>query len=376
MLSSNKRSRIRLQFILPDTGGSNIGGMEMVAANILHRLDPRRYSVSLLCLNRENGVIPRLDRARVPVEVIEKQKGLDATLVPRLSWHFLRTRPDLIHTFNEGALIYGFPAARLARVPAVVHADHGRLPVRERPLLRAVRIRFTKMADHIVAVSEDLRRLMVEKEGVPEDKVTIVTNGVDLIPFDQEWDRASIRRDLGVTQKDWVVGTVGSLSPQKNQALLIRSAARVPNMKVLIAGAGRLEGHLETLIAELKLEDRVFCVGQQRDIPRFLSALDLFALPSITEGTSLALLEAMAARLPVLATDVGGNRAVLENTGLLVPSDDVDAMSDKLAWCRKHRAKCKALGLSGRARVEARYSLDRTVATYDEIFMRALGRQT
>ena len=346
----------------------------MVAANLLHRLDHDRYRATLVCFNRENGVIPRVDTSLVTVKVIEKKEtGVDPALVPRLAWHLSKARADIVHTYNAGALVYGFPAAKLARVPVIIHADHGRIPVPERPLLRATRIRMTKMTDHVVVVSEELRRLLTLDEGVSADKVSIIINGVDLSPFDRKMDRADIRRSLGIAPGEWVTGTVGSLTPQKNQALLIRAAARVPGARVLIAGTGPLESEHNRLTEELGIAERVQCVGLREDIPRFLRALDLFVLPSITEGTSLALLEAMAARLPVLATDVGGNRAVLNDTGILIPSDDIDVMTQKLEWCKAHPKECQKLGLAARERLEQHYSLDKTVEAYDALFEASLA---
>ena len=168
-----------------------------------------------------------------------------------------------------------------------------------------------------------------------------------------------------------MVGTVGSLSETKNQEVLIRAAAMNSKIKVLIAGIGPLEEKLKKLIDSLSLQNRVFLVGQRTDIPQFLQALDVFTLPSKTEGTSLALLEAMAARLPVVATDVGGNSELVvhNKTGLLVPSDNVQELNDAISWTALNREKARKMGVDGRARVDQIYSFSKTAAIYSKVFL-------
>ena len=373
MFLKKKNKTIPVQFILPHSGGPNIGGMETVAADLLHRLNPERFAPALVCFNGDNAVLTRIDTARVRVTVLEKSPGIDRTLVPRLTKHFLKTRPRIVHTFNEGALIYAFPAARAILTRAVVHAEHGRLPVEERPLLKAVRIRMLRACNHIVTVSDNLRSLLIDNEGVKSDKVSVIINGVDTGRFDNATDRAALRAALNLGEDDWAVGTVGSLTPQKNQEILVRAAAKVPGIQVRIAGTGPLRDSLETTARDLGVEDRVQCVGQLSNIPDFLGALDLFALPSLTEATSLALLEAMAARLPAVVTSVGGNPAVVGEDARLVPSEDVDALAEQLAWSRDHRTEAAALGLRARARVEERYSMTATVRAYETLFERFGG---
>ncbi len=360
--------------MLPPTEFSNIGGMELVAADLLHRLDQKVYAPSLVCLGANNGVIPRIDQSKVSLTVVQKKEALDPSLILHLAAHFIRERCQLVHTFNEGALVYAFPAAKLAGVPALVHAEHGRLPLKERYSLRTVRTLMTRHADHVIAVSEELKALLIEHEHVPKERVSVITNGIDLANFYRCFDRAAFRAECGLTSDEFVIGTVGSLTPQKNHKLLIDAIARVPGVKLFIAGTGPLAQELEDRIAALDLKGRVFCVGQRADVPRFLSCLDLFVLPSLTEGTSLALLEAMASRLPVVATDVGGNHRVVDDrhTGFLVPSNDLNAMVTRLQWCARHREGLHQMGLNGLKRVESAFNFENTLQAYTDIFERVL----
>lgn len=374
---ASRSNKLKLCFVLPNTGTRNIGGMEMVAADLLHHLDPARYQLNLVCFEPFNAVIPRIDRSRVTIDIVPKGPGTEPMQVARLARHFLATRPHLIHTFNEGALIYAFPAAKLARVPVLVHAEHGRRGVPERPILRRVRIAFTRLADHVTAVSADLLRVLAQQEGIPESTVTVIINGVATAKFDEPFDRNAYRKAFGIEPGDWVVGTVGALSERKNQRLLILAARSLPAIKVLIAGAGPLEGELRALIDALGVGDRVKLVGQRDDVPSFVRSLDVFALPSKIEGTSLAILEAMAARRAVLATDVGGSAELVVSgtTGMLVLSEDLQQIVDRLGWSFDHRDEVERMGQAGRARVDAHFSFAATARAYEEVFLSALRRK-
>jgi glycosyltransferase involved in cell wall biosynthesis len=369
--------KARLAFVLPFIPNSNIGGMESVAANLIHSMNPEQYDFSLVCFSGNNGIIPRIDRSRVSLKVFQKRLTLEPSFVLRLAAYFWFHRPTVVHTYNTGALVYAFPAAKLARVPGIVHVEHGRIR-EERPVLKKVRIAMTKRVDHVIAVSDSLRKILTEEEGVSVQNVSKIINGVDTTPFDRYMDRDHLRRELGLTPDDWAIGTVGSLSEWKNQQLLIRAAASVQKVKVFIAGMGPKEHDLRNLIGELGVADRVFLVGGKSDIPRFLAAMDLFSLPSTTEATSLALLEAMAARLPVLATAVGGNTDIVVDgkTGFLVASNDLDGFIKYLMWSERHRNECRVFGQSGRKRIEEKYNFTRTVKEYEQVFQKVVKSKT
>ena len=371
------KKSIKVEFVLPVVGAHKLGGMEMLAANLLNRIDRSRFAGSLVCFDAQNGALDRIDKPSIPSSIIDKRDGIDPLLVPKLYSHFKNTRPDIVHTFNDGALIYAFPAAKMARVPVLVHAEHGRLPVPEKWLLRKIRLAMARRAQAVVVVSDALREL-VSDEGVPEHKLVTLVNGVDLETFSGGHDRVELRQKWGLSDTDLVVGTVGSLTPQKNHKMLIEAAALIPYIKVLIAGGGRLESSLNQLIEENHLENRVRCIGRIDDVPSFLSLLDVFALPSTTEGTSLALLEAMAARLTVVATDVGGNAKVVENgkTGFLTPAGDVNAFADKLKACTSDRDRCVVMGRFGRSKVESDFNFAHTVKAYEQLFERVMISHT
>jgi len=312
-----------------------VGGLENGVVNLVSGLaDQFRHTI--LCLE---GVGPL--RARVPasVDVLAPDpriaRGPLACL--RLARVLRRLRPDVVHSRNWPT-VDAIPGARLAGVPAVVHGEHGREEIDPHGLARrrnVIRRVFAPLVDEFVTVSDDLRRWLVETVHVAGRKVRTIHNGVDTRRFSDQ-DREGARRALGIDERARVVGTVGRLDPVKDHATLVRAFAGVvaarPEAVLAIVGDGPCRAALETLIAGLGLGERVRLLGARADVASLLGGFDVFALPSIAEGISNTVLEAMATGLPVVATRVGGNPELVEDgvNGRLVPSRDPAALSEAL----------------------------------------------
>ena len=371
MAEQRDPGKLSVHFVLPAVGPNRLGGMEKLAAEILSALNPQRFESSLVCFCASNAALELVADGVVNQYVVAKRPGVDWTQIGRLWRHFRAARPDIVHTFNEGALLYAYPAAKLAGVPCVVHAEHGRLELGERRLLQLARIGMARACDAVIVVSDALEEAVV-REGVAASKVHRPRNGVDLKRFQVAGSKAVSRREWGLAAETPLVGTVGSLTPQKNHELLIEAAARLEAITVVIAGAGEREEALTALIAEKGLTARVRLVGPVSRIPEFMAALDVFALPSLTEGTSLALLEAMAAGLPAVATDVGGNAAAIRDgeTGYLTPSGDVAEFAAKLAKLTADKALRASMGTAARQRAEQHFSFSKTIEEYESLFER------
>lgn len=369
MAEQRDPGKLSVHFVLPAVGPNRLGGMEKLAAEILSALNPRRFESSLVCFCASNAALELVADGVVDKYVVAKRPGVDWTQIGRLWRHFRAARPDIVHTFNEGALLYAYPAAKLAGVPCVVHAEHGRLELGERRLLRLARVGMARACDAVIVVSDALEEAVV-REGVAAGKVHRPRNGVDPKRFQVAGNKALSRREWGLAAETLVVGTVGSLTPQKNHELLIEAAARLEAITVVIAGAGERQEALKALIAEKGLTARVRLVGPVSRIPEFMTALDVFALPSLTEGTSLALLEAMAAGLPAVATDVGGNAAAIRDgeTGYLTPSGDVAEFAAKLAKLTADKALRASMGTAARQRAEQHFSFSKTIEEYESLF--------
>jgi sugar transferase (PEP-CTERM/EpsH1 system associated) len=297
----------------------------------------------------------------------------------RMARVFRALRPDIVHTRNW-TCIDAILGARLAGVPHVVHGEHGREaadPTGANRLRRRVRRVLAPLVSQFVTVSRDLNRWLVEDVRIPARKVRTIYNGVDADRF-APGDREAAQRALDIPAGWGVVGTVGRLDPVKDQAGLIRAfavaSAQRPSV-LLIVGDGPLRVELEALGRGLGLDDRVRLLGDRQDVAQILRALDCFVLPSVGEGISNAILEAMATALPVVATRVGGNVELVEDgeTGLLVEVGQPEALVRALECYLGDAGIARKHGAAARARVEREFGLARMLTGYGDLYRSLVG---
>jgi sugar transferase (PEP-CTERM/EpsH1 system associated) len=295
-------------------------------------------------------------------------------------------QPDIVHTRNLAALEGQIPAL-LARGAARVHGEHGRDVFdlhganRKYNLLRkAIR----PLVKRYIAVSQDLAQWLIDQVGVRPDRVHQIYNGVDQERFrPRRGPRPALLPEGFAPPDAFVVGTVGRLAEVKDQTTLIRAYARVlrglprdrSRLRLVIVGDGEMRGQLEACIRQEDLADHVWLAGDREDIPDMLRLLDLFVLPSLGEGISNTILEAMACALPVVATRVGGNPEVVEDgvTGTLVPVSDPDRMGAAIAAYVRDRRLCDLHGRAGLDRVSRHFQWDRCVNDYLAVYDDVLG---
>ena len=297
----------------------------------------------------------------------------------RMARVFRALRPDIVHTRNW-TCIDAILGARLAGVPHVIHGEHGREaadPTGANRLRRRVRRALAPLVSQFVTVSRDLNRWLVEDVRVPARKVRTIYNGVDTDRF-APGEREAARRALDIPAGWGVVGTVGRLDPVKDQAGLIRAfavaSAQRPSV-LLIVGDGPLRAELDALGRGLGLADRVRLLGDRQDVAQILRALDCFVLPSVGEGISNAILEAMATALPVVATRVGGNVELVEDgeTGLLVEVGQPEALVRALECYLGDSGIARKHGAAARVRVEREFGLARMLTGYGDLYRSLVG---
>jgi glycosyltransferase involved in cell wall biosynthesis len=357
--------RLRIAHV---TLGLDMGGQEKLLVEFAQHVDRKCFALEFLSLGSRGTLAEEIEAHSWPVTALNEPTGLRPGLVLRLARFLRRRKIDVVHTHDVRPLIYGAVAARLARVPSVVHTRHGqdsRITPRQRALVRFA----ARLTDRFVCVSEDSARLTIE-QGVAAAKVRAIINGIDVEQFAY----------TGPQPRGPVV-TIARLSPEKDIANLIRTAAIVagaePGFRLEIAGDGPCRVDLEALIDGLGLKDRVRLLGQVRDVRSLLGRASLFVLPSVSEGVSLTLLEAMARGLAVVATRVGGNPEVVVDgdTGQLVPARNPDALADAMLALLRDPERSRRMGLAGRRRVEQVFDVRRMVADYEELYRELAGRR-
>jgi len=361
------------------------GGLENGVVNVINRLDRDRFASSVCCLKHAGEFARRIEDPGVAIHELHWRGGNDPRLALRLASLLRRTRPDIVHTRNAEPFFYGFAGAKLARAQALVHSEHGR-KFDDRPARFAVQRWMSRHTDAIFAVSGQLKSDLVKHIGLPEDSVQVLHNGVDLSRFNTEARagadaaarrREALRREWGVADGALVVGSVGRLVAVKNYALLLRAvAASRLDIHLVLAGEGPERAALTALAASLGIASRVHLLGHSNNVDRVLGAFDVFVLPSFSEGMSNTLLEAMAAGVPPVASDVGGNGEIVRDgvDGRLFRSDDEAALRACLVALCRDGAERARLGVAARERVLSTFDIRQMIERYEQLYERVHAR--
>jgi glycosyltransferase involved in cell wall biosynthesis len=356
----------------------DFGGLEQVVLDLVREGQALGQRVSVICLERPGTLAPRVEALGAPVICTHKGPGIRLTAIGRTRSALRELRPDIIHTHQVGALFYAGPATRGTGVPLVVHTEHGKHYAARRRT-RLLGWLAGRHAARFFCVSRDIAAEVLEHRVVPHRKVCVVPNGIDTARFAGAADDGSVRRSLGIPPGAPVVGTIGRLNEVKRQDLLIRGFAQIKNRvsdaHLLLVGDGPLRGDLRALAESLGLAGRVHFAGYQAQPERYLRAMDVFALTSRSEGMPLALLEAWAAGLPVVASRVGGLPELIDDgrNGLLFDPGDEAALAAILRGLLTDTALARHLGEAGRHLVEPTYSLRRMAETYHGHYLEVLG---
>jgi glycosyltransferase involved in cell wall biosynthesis len=365
------RTRIRVMHLVSTL---NIGGLEKVVYDLARRVDPGYFDVQVLCLGEIGMVAADFGRAGVRVEGLEVLGAGFVTSVLRVSERLRAIRPTVLHTHNPAPHVVGAAAAALSGVPALVHTKHGRNYPEVKLKVLANRLAGL-LTDFLVAVSDDAGLVATKVELIPHRKVRIIRNGVDLQAF--------VPAEAGsASGPPRVIHLARLVHPTKDQETLLRAVRIVadsdPGFVLGIVGDGPHRPALEALADHLDLRRHVVFNGFRDDVGRVLRDAALFVLSSESEGLSVTLLEAMATGLPVVATDVGGNREVVAHgrTGLLVPARSPSKLAQASLDLLRDPARRGTMGREGRRRIEEESSLSATITRYEELNRLAAQRGT
>jgi len=355
-----------------------LGGAEQVVIRLAGGLDRRRFEPVVLCLDEPGPFAPQAEAAGVEVVGLGKRGPADIRAVLRLA-RLLRSRGiGVVHTHLWGANLWGRLAAVAARVPVVVTTEHN-LDTWKKPYHLALDRALARAATHLVAVSEEVRQFY-ETRGVGRGRWRVVYNGVGVPPALSR-QRGEAFRALGFGEGERVIGLVGRLVPAKAPEVFLRAlalaAARVPALRGLVVGDGPLRPEAEAEARRLGLGERVVFAGLRGDVPAILPGLDALVFSSLREGLSMAMLEAMAAGVPVVATAVGGTPELITHgvTGLLVPPGRPEDLADAVVGLLQDGPAAEALRAAARRRVEERFSLARMVEAHEALYAEAPGRR-
>jgi glycosyltransferase involved in cell wall biosynthesis len=376
--------------VLHIVDGLGLSGKTRHLVSLVSALDRRRFAPIVCRLNAEpSPLVAQLEAAGVPLRTIPCADGLHPAVVPRLAKLAWSVKADIVHCYNPRPMLYGGFAARVLRIRATVgflSAFACQVPDRAYPFLpqplatvshrNVLRNRLAAASMRaIVTVSRSLGDRFCSYNGIPAEKLHVIGYGADLRAVDRVPAArvTELRRALGFGSDDIVIGSVGRLVEQKDYPTELRAftlaAAHVPRLRLAIAGDGPLRSRLERMTSDLGVADRVRFVGNQDDVPAFLRSVDLFALSSKFEPYGVALLEAKAAGLPIVATAVNEIPEIITDgeSGVLTPPEDITSMAAVFAALARDRDLRIRLGARARREAE-RHSLSAVVDAYQALY--------
>jgi L-malate glycosyltransferase len=368
-------SRCHILFVIDEL--CEIGGAERVLFKMIELLPEELFRCSLITfrINEEAD----LNQIRCPVYVLPLKKTYDwnALKVARQIRRFVRQeKVSIVHTFFETSDLWAGPIAKLSGCPVLVSSRRDLGILRSRMHSIGYKV-FRNVYDSVLAVSPQVREFCIQKDGLDPAKVQTLFNGVDIEGVSKAASRSLMRQQMSIPEQAPVITTVGNIRKVKGIDVLLEAAARVcgrhPDAVFLVAGRKSEEQHcrdLENRISSLGLTANFRLLGSREDVFSILRMSDIFCLPSRSEGFSNALIEAMACRLPCVATDVGGNKEVLTHseTGLLVPSEDSEALATALTRLLCDRNLARDMGLRGEKVVQSRFTSEAMMSSLMNIY--------
>jgi sugar transferase (PEP-CTERM/EpsH1 system associated) len=362
-----------------------VGGLENGVVNLINHMPHHRWRHVVIALTEvDPGFSARISRKDVDCLSLHKPPGQGLWLYPKL-WRLLRQlRPAIVHTRNLGALEFQVPAA-LARVPGRIHGEHGRDADdvdgtnRRHILMRRL---YRHFVHQHIALGNELGGYLQHKVGVPAAMLHTIYNGVDQTRFRPAPQRQPIEGCPFADPGLWLLGTVGRMQTVKAQPVLAQAfvlavqaqPALRQRLRLVMVGGGALQAECQAILQAAGMSDLAWLPGERADVPDVMRGLDCFALPSLAEGISNTILEAMSTALPVLATRVGANaELVAEGTsGYLVPAGDAKALAEGVLRMASDPVAARSMGQAGRQLVEQRFSLQAMVAAYESVYRRVL----
>jgi len=363
------------------------GGLENGIVNLINHMPEDRFRHAVVALTEVTEFRQRIRRSDVQFVSLHKPPGQGLWQYPR--WHrlFRRMRPDIVHTRNLAALECQLPAWA-ARVPVRIHGEHGRdvgdLDGSNRTYQRVRRF-YKPYVHHYLALSRDLADYLMQRVAVPSERITQVYNGVDTDTFQPSpGGPQAIEGCPFNPARHWIVGTVGRMQAVKDQVMLARAFVHAlelapalrDRLRLVMVGDGPLRAQALSVLHAAGVADLAWLPGERSDVAAIMRGLHAFALPSLAEGISNTILEAMASGLPVIATDVGGNAelVVKGKTGEIIAAADSLAMAHRILHLAHEPERARDMGAAGRQRAEASFSMQAMVKNYQYVYDMQLQR--
>lgn len=338
---------------------------------LVKELQKKGYPV-LFVVQPESPLHQIASEAGLPVLPLQMKSELDFGAIFRLGRAMKRQKCRLAHFHDAHGVSVGAAAARRADVPLRFISRRVDFPLKKSSFSRR---KYTKDVDAIIAISEGVKKVLLNS-GIPSSLIHVIPSGIDFSPFEEVISRDFLRREFSFAPDDFLVGIVAALEDHKGHIYLIQASKilkdQAPKIKIIVVGTGSLRMELDRQAHEMGVDDIVFFLGFREDVPRILASLDLFVLSSHLEGLGSSMLDAMASRLPVVATQAGGIPEVVihDDTGLLVPPRNSEALAQSILRLYRDRNLAARLGQRGYEVVHQKFSAEAMAGKIIDLYER------
>lgn len=343
------------------------GGAEKLVLDLCRKIDREKFSVAVISIGQPGKLISEFDKAGVKVFSVEKKFKGDWRVLNKIKNILREENPQVVHTHLFGGDYWGGRAALVCHVPVIVSTKHDIMNegLLKNFLVNRIRRRFSR----IIAISQASENRLVKKDKIKKEKVSVIYNGIDMGKFWVE--------DPKIFEKNEIVfGSIGRLVPIKGHSRLIRAVQflKRENWHLEILGDGPERGRLQGLIEQLDLQDKISLPGQIVDVREYLADFDVFVLPSLTEGLSLAVIEAAAAGKFIIASNVGGVPEIISDgqTGLLYNSNDIGELAEKIIWVFDHQDEARAMARRLHQEVVQKFDINQIIKHYENLYLTLL----
>ena len=375
--------KINLLFIIMQM---NMGGSERLVCNLISKLDRKVFNPSVAWFFGKKPLQEFLD-LKIPLFYIPKKSRIDFSTMGLLWQVIKKNKIDVVNAHHFFSMVYAFPGCKLlSRQCSLIYTEHSEWELEEiSQKWKFMGHHLLKHIDHAVGVSHPVTQRLGDILHLPATRLSTILNGVDLDEFlSSEKTIQEIRKSLDIKDDEHVIGMVGNFRQVKNHVFLVKAFGELVkvfnNVRLVIIGRGfpddpeNSEQEVKNQVQELGINDSVSFLGYRPDVHEILKIIDVFCLTSFKEGLPISLIEAMAAGLPVVGTNVEGIKDVIvpHHNGFLVELGDVHELKNILLHLLKHPDYRVQLGHAGRQLAEEKYSLDRCVTEYEKLFLSTL----
>jgi glycosyltransferase involved in cell wall biosynthesis len=359
------------------------GGAENVLVSTLKGMDRNRYKIKVCCMGEIGLAGNELRDIGIDIFCLKRKYKLFNLFTTIALYQIIKKyRPDIVHTSLFYANFHGRLAAKLAGVKAIVSEEQNVYKWKDDNFIfRLINKILSCFTSKIIACSETVKHFTARQDNISKNKFVVIYNTFDRGKFDSAHlsDIGYLRKEMGIGEENKIIGNIGRLCEQKGQIYLIQAMKdvlkRIPEARLVIIGEGPLKKSLKDQSRALGIESKILFMEKRGDIPQVLHLFDIFALPSLWEGLSVALLEAMYMQKAIVATDIDSNKEAMVSgeTGILVPPDDSRALGEAIANLLEDAERRRLFGIKAKERVLRDFMLEKHVAEVQSLYESVLA---